>query len=172
MAFEQTGSSMNFFAAERTDRIAFGHSFPASWFQSVNSAVLLLAAPVFAAMWTALARRGREPSTPAKMAAAMLLLGIGFVFMVFGARRSEGGQLVSPFWLVAAYTFHTFGELWLSPIGLSTVTKLSPPQLTSRMMALWFFACWAGRPTSSCSLSCRRWWRAPPWWRWSPLSNG
>jgi POT family proton-dependent oligopeptide transporter len=74
------------------------------------------------------------------MAAAMLLLAIGFVFMVVGARRSEGGHLVSPFWLVAAYTFHTFGELWLSPIGLSTVTKLSPPQLTSRMMALWFFA--------------------------------
>jgi len=140
MAFEQTGSSMNFFAAERTNRVAFGHSFPASWFQSVNSAVLLLAAPVFAAMWTALARRGREPSTAAKMAAAMLLLAVGFVFMVVGARRSEGGHLVSPFWLVAAYTFHTFGELWLSPIGLSTVTKLSPPQLTSRMMALWFFA--------------------------------
>src|SRR6185369_9944024 len=96
MAYEQTGSSMNFFAAERTDRSAFGHSFPASWFQSVNPAVLLLSAPVFAAMWTALARRGREPSTPAKMAAAMMLLGFGFVFMVVGARRSDGGALVSP----------------------------------------------------------------------------
>jgi POT family proton-dependent oligopeptide transporter len=140
MAYEQTGSSMNFFAADRTDRTILGFSIPASWFQSINPAVLLLTAPVFAAMWTALARRGREPSTPAKMAAAMMLLALGFVFMVVGARRSDGGGLVSPLWLVAAYSFHTFGELWLSPIGLSTVTKLAPPQLASRMMALWFFA--------------------------------
>jgi POT family proton-dependent oligopeptide transporter len=140
MAFEQTGSSMNFFAANRTDRSILGYNFPASWFQSVNSAILLVAAPIFAVMWTALARRGREPSTPAKMAAAMLLLAAGFVFMVIGAHRSDGGALVSPLWLVAAYTFHTFGELWLSPIGLSMVTKLAPIRLASLFMALWFFA--------------------------------
>src|SRR6185295_11613860 len=105
MAYEQTGSSMNFFAADHTDRLVFGHAVPASWFQSVNPAVLLLSAPLFAAMWTALGRRGREPSTPAKMAAAMMLLGLGFVFMVVGARRSDAGALVSPLWLVAAYTF-------------------------------------------------------------------
>ena len=139
-AYEQTGSSMNFFAAERTRRTIFGHPFPAGWFQSVNSAILLLSAPVFAWMWTALARRGREPSTPVKTGAAMFLMAVGFVFMVVGARASDGGALVSPFWLIATYLFHTFAELWLSPIGLSMVTKLAPLKFASLLMGLWFFA--------------------------------
>jgi proton-dependent oligopeptide transporter, POT family len=140
MAFEQTGSSMNFFADQRTDRVVFGYEFPAPWLQSVNSAVLLLAAPAFAALWTWLARRNREPSTPAKMAAALVLMAAGFAVMVVGARRSDGGQLVSPMWLVAAYSLHTFGELCLSPIGLSLVTKLAPIKLVSLLMGVWFFA--------------------------------
>jgi POT family proton-dependent oligopeptide transporter len=139
-AFEQTGSSMNFFAAERTRRMAFGHAFPATWFQSVNSLILLITAPIFAWMWTALARRGREPSTPVKMGAAMFLMAGGFVVMVIGARASDGGMLVSPAWLVVTYALHTFGELWLSPIGLSTVTKLAPVKFVSLLMGLWFFA--------------------------------
>ncbi len=139
-AFEQTGSSMNFFAAERTRRTVFGHAFPATWFQSVNSAILLAAAPVFAWMWTALARRGREPSTPVKMGGAMMLMALGFVVMVVAARASDGGALVSPLWLVATYALHTFGELSLSPIGLSTVTKLAPAKFMSLLMGLWFFA--------------------------------
>jgi proton-dependent oligopeptide transporter, POT family len=139
-AFEQTGSSMNFFAAERTRRVLFGYAFPATWFQSVNSAIILAAAPIFAWMWTALARRGREPSTPVKMGAALILMGLGFVVMVGGARASEGGFLVSPAWLVVTYALHTFGELWLSPIGLSTVSKLAPVRFTSLLMGLWFFS--------------------------------
>ena len=139
-AFEQTGSSMNFFAAERTRRVILGHPFPATWFQSVNSAILLLSAPIFAWMWTALARRGREPTTPVKMGAAMMLMALGFVVMVVGARASDGGALVSPMWLIVTYAFHTFGELWLSPIGLSTVTKLAPHKYVSMLMGLWFFA--------------------------------
>jgi len=139
-AYEQTGSSMNFFAAERTRRAFLGHSYPASWFQSVNPAILLMTAPFFAWMWTALARRGREPSTPVKMGAALMLMAIGFLIMTVGARLSDGGALVSPMWLVATYAFHTFGELWLSPIGLSTVTKLAPARLASLMMGFWFFA--------------------------------
>jgi POT family proton-dependent oligopeptide transporter len=138
MAFEQAGSSMNFFADERTNRLVLGFRIPAAWFQSVNSTVLILSAPLFAALWTALARRGREPSTPIKMAVALVLMGIGFVFMVAGARRSDGGALVSPFWLVAAYSFHTFGELCLSPIGLSFVTKLAPFKYASLLMGVWF----------------------------------
>jgi POT family proton-dependent oligopeptide transporter len=137
-AYEQTGSSMNFFAAERTRRLLFGRAFPAGWFQSVNPAILLVTAPIFAATWTALARRGREPSTPAKMAAAMFLMAGGFAVMVLGARASDSGALVSPLWLVGAYALHTFGELCLSPIGLSTVTKLAPPQVASLFMGLWF----------------------------------
>ena len=138
MAFEQAGSSMNFFADERTNRLVLGFRIPAAWFQSVNSTVLILSAPLFAALWTALARRGREPSTPIKMAVALVMMGVGFVFMVAGARRSDGGALVSPLWLVAAYSFHTFGELCLSPIGLSFVTKLAPLKYASLLMGVWF----------------------------------
>jgi POT family proton-dependent oligopeptide transporter len=136
-AYEQTGSSMNFFAAERTRRVLFGHAFPAGWFQSVNPAILLATAPIFAAAWTALARRGREPSTPAKMAAAMFLMAGGFGVLVVGARASDRGGLVSPLWLTGAYAMHTFGELCLSPIGLSTVTKLAPARVASLFMGLW-----------------------------------
>jgi POT family proton-dependent oligopeptide transporter len=140
MAFEQAGSSMNLFAADRTDRVVLGHRFPASWFQSVNPVVILLFAPVFAALWTYLGGRGKEPSTPAKMVAAMVLLAIGFVFMVLGAHASDGGALVSPFWLMAAYAFHTWAELCLSPVGLSLVTKLAPLKYASLFMGLWFVA--------------------------------
>jgi POT family proton-dependent oligopeptide transporter len=140
MAFEQAASSMNFFAEQRTDRMLGTFKLPASWFQSINSAVLIGTAPFFAALWTWLARRKREPSTPAKMTAAMVLVGVGFLFMVEGARRSDHGALVSPLWLVAAYSFHTFGELCLSPIGLSFVTKLAPGKIVAFMMGVWFFA--------------------------------
>jgi POT family proton-dependent oligopeptide transporter len=140
MAFEQAASSMNFFAEERTQRLLWGFKIPAAWFQSINSAVLIATAPLFAALWTGLARRGKEPSTPAKMTAAMVLVGIGFVFMVLGALGSDRGALVSPLWLVAAYSFHTFGELCLSPIGLSFVSKLAPAKFMSLLMGVWFFA--------------------------------
>ena len=140
MGFEQTASSLNFFAQNRTDRIVGGFEIPAPWFQSVNPAVLMLAAPFFAALWTWLARRRREPSTPAKMALGLALMSLGFVFMVLGARRGASGALVSPWWLIAAYTFHTFGELCLSPIGLSFVTKLAPVRMVALLMGLWFFA--------------------------------
>jgi POT family proton-dependent oligopeptide transporter len=140
MAFEQASTSMNFFAQDRTDRMLGAFQIPAGWFQSVNAVVLVLTAPLFAALWTSLARRRREPSTPTKMAIALVLVGIGFVFMVIGARRAEGGVLVSPFWLFAAYSFHTFGELCLSPIGLSFVTKLAPTRMVALLMGVWFFA--------------------------------
>jgi POT family proton-dependent oligopeptide transporter len=100
----------------------------------------VIAAPFFAALWTWLGRRNREPSTPMKMAFGLALVGVGFVLMVFGALRSEGGAHVSWFWLFAAYSFHTFGELCLSPIGLSFVTKVSPTRMVARLMGVWFFA--------------------------------
>jgi proton-dependent oligopeptide transporter, POT family len=139
-AFEQAGSSMNLFAAERT-RLALGSfTIPAAWFQSVNPAVILLFAPVFAVIWDRLALAGRDPGTPMKMAMGLALVGAGFIFMVVGARASEGGVLVSPVWLVGAYTLHTFGELCLSPIGLALVSRMAPRGHTSVFMGLWFVA--------------------------------
>jgi len=140
MAFEQASTSMNFFAQDRTDRQIGNFMIPAGWFQSINPVVIVIAAPFFAALWTWLGRRNREPSTPLKMALGLALVGVGFVFMVLGALHSEGGAHVSWFWLFAAYSFHTFGELCLSPIGLSFVTKVSPPRMVARLMGVWFFA--------------------------------
>ncbi len=139
-AFEQAGSSMNLFAAEHTKLAYDAFTIPAAWFQSVNPAVILIFAPLFAAMWIALAKRGRDPSTPAKMAGGLVLVGLGFLLLVAGARLSDAGALVSPGWLLGAYTLHTFGELCLSPIGLSLVSRLAPPRHTSVFMGLWFVA--------------------------------
>jgi POT family proton-dependent oligopeptide transporter len=148
MAFEQASTSLNFFAQDRTDRSVGGFVVPAGWFQSINAVVLVVAAPFFAALWTSLGRRGHEPSTPMKMAVGLILVGVGYVFMVAGARRAEGGTHVSPFWLFAAYSFHTFGELCLSPIGLSFVTKVAPTRMVASVMGIWFFAIALGEFTA------------------------
>jgi POT family proton-dependent oligopeptide transporter len=140
VAFEQAGSSMNLFAAERTQLSFSGHAIPPAWFQSVNPATILVFAPIFSAMWVALGRRGRDPSTPAKMAGGLALLGGGFVLLVAGARLSDAGALVSPGWLLGAYVLHTYGELCLSPIGLSMVTRMAPRKHVSLFMGLWFVA--------------------------------
>lgn len=140
MAFEQAGSSMNFFAEEHTQRTFLGFRILASQYQSVNSICVLLLAPVFAWIWTRLAARGRAPSTPVQFAIALWLLGSGFVVLVIGARLADGGVRVSPLWLIATYFLHTCGELCLSPVGLSMVTKLAPARFASVMMGAWFFS--------------------------------
>ena len=139
-AFEQAGSSMNLFADEHTRRTFFGWQMPAPWFQSINALTIMICAPIFAGLWTRLAARGREPSTPHKFVAALVLVSLGFAIMVVGARGAVGGVKVSPLWLVGAYVFHTWGELCLSPVGLSMVTKLAPAKFGSMMMGLWFFS--------------------------------
>ena len=139
-AYEQTGSSMNLFADKYTNLEIGGFRTPSSWFQSVNPFVILLFAPLFAMLWGRLGRAGREPSTALKMAMGLFLLGIGFLFMVEGGRRADAGTLVSPMWLVLAYTFHTWGELCLSPVGLSYVTKVAPWRFASLLMGVWFLA--------------------------------
>jgi proton-dependent oligopeptide transporter, POT family len=106
----------------------------------VNPAAILIFAPVFAGLWTSLGRKGREPSTALKMVLGLALLATGFLFMVIGGARADTGVLVSPFWLVAAYTFHTLGELCLSPVGLSYVTKVAPVRFASLLMGVWFLA--------------------------------
>jgi POT family proton-dependent oligopeptide transporter len=139
-AYEQAGSSMNLFADKFTDLTAFGWAFPSSWFQSVNAIFIVMFGPLFAALWVGLARRGREPSTPFKMVLGLALLGVGFLFLVVGGGRADGGVRVSPLWLVLAYAFHTFGELCLSPVGLSYVTKIAPARFASLLMGSWYLA--------------------------------
>ncbi|MBI5070321.1 MAG: peptide MFS transporter [Deltaproteobacteria bacterium] len=139
-AYEQSGSSMNLFADRNTDLRVGGLEVPSSWLQSVNALAILVFASPFAALWTALGRRGKEPSTALKMVLGLFLLGVGFLFMVEGGRRADQGALVSPLWLVGAYLFHTFGELCLSPVGLSYVSKVAPPRFGGLLMGAWFLA--------------------------------
>jgi POT family proton-dependent oligopeptide transporter len=141
-AFEQAGSSMNVFAAQSTDRTLWGllaEPFPATWYQSVNPAAVILFAPVFAWLWLVLARRGLEPSTPVKFALGLWLLGLAFIAMVLGAIETRDGGLAGAHWLLITFVVYTWGELCLSPVGLSMVTKLSPAHLQSLMMGVWFF---------------------------------
>jgi POT family proton-dependent oligopeptide transporter len=138
--FEQAGSSFNLFARELTERTILGWQVPASFFQSINALFVISLAPVFAWLWVRLSKRGAEPSSPAKFAIGLTLLGLGFVVMVGAALASAGGTRVSPMWLVLTYLLHTLGELSLSPVGLSTVTKLAPHRQVGQMMGVWFMA--------------------------------
>lgn len=139
-AFEQAGSTLNVFAKESTNRMIGGWEFPASYLQSVNPLAILLFAPVFAAIWLYLEKQNRDLSTPMKFAAGQYLLGLAFIAMVFGAMQARDGGLASPMYLFVFYVVVTWGELCLSPVGLSMVTKLSPVRLQSLMMGLWFFS--------------------------------
>jgi POT family proton-dependent oligopeptide transporter len=138
--FEQAGSSMNLFAADFTRRNLFGWEFPAGWFLSVNAILVLIFAPAFSWLWLALARRGTQPSLAGKFAAGLLLLACGFLVMHFGSRFALAEGKVSPGWLLAAYLLLTWGELTLSPVGLSAVTKLAPARLATQAIGIWFLA--------------------------------
>jgi POT family proton-dependent oligopeptide transporter len=139
--FEQAGSSLNLFAQRLTDRHLFGWDMPASFLQSVNPILIIALAPVFAWLWVALSKRNVEPSAPAKFSLGLILLGLGFGVMVLAAIRTVGQtQQVGPHWLVLTYLFHTCGELCLSPVGLSTVTKLAPHRKVGQMMGIWFMS--------------------------------
>ena len=139
-AFEQAGTSMSVFAAKMTDRTLFGFEFPATWYQAVNPAAILVFAPVFAWLWVWLDRRQLNPSTPLKFSLGLFLLGIAFIAMVFGAMRADSDGLAGPHWLLMTYVIYTWGELCLSPVGLSMVTKLTPPAWQSLMMGVWFLS--------------------------------
>src|SRR5882672_10177355 len=142
-AFEQAPTSLNLFARDFTDRKLWGFEIPATWFQSVNSFFIFLCAPFFAAIWVGMAKRGRELSSPAKFAMGLFFAGLGFVVMIFASYMvlsSNGAIKVSPWWLVVSYFFQTLGELCLSPVGLSSMTKLSPRKYVGQMMGIWFLA--------------------------------
>lgn len=138
--FEQAGSSMNLFADRAVDRRLFGVDVPAASLQSINPVFIVLLAPLFAAGWTALSRSGLDPSAPAKFGLGIIQAGLGFLALAWGiASASEDGSVAFS-WLVLAYLLHTTGELCLSPVGLSTVTKLSVPRIVGFMMGGWFLA--------------------------------
>lgn len=137
-AFEQAGSSLNLFADRMTRLTVFGWSFPSTWFQSLNSAFLIILAPVFAWIWIRLG--SHEPSSPAKFTFGLFFVGLGFLLLVPAASIAERGTPVSPMWLVGVYLLHTIGELSLSPVGLSVVTKLAPMRVVGLMMGVWFLA--------------------------------
>jgi len=140
MAYEQAGSSMNLFADRHTNLSIGSFSFPSSWFQAVNPLFILIFAPLFASLWVRLGRRGKEPSTALKMVIGLALLGTGFLFMVAGGKIADTGVKVSALWLTMAYAFSTWGELSLSPVGLSYVTKVAPVRFASLLMGVWFLA--------------------------------
>lgn len=137
--FGQAGSSLNLFTDRWIDRKLFGFQVPASVFQSVNALFIICLAPLFSILWGWLAARGWEPSTPLKFALAIVQVGLGFFILVFGAELAQGNS-VGLIWLVLIYLLHTTGELCLSPVGLSMVTKLSVSRVVGMMMGVWFLA--------------------------------
>lgn len=138
--FEQSGSSFNLFAVRYTDRSIFGLEMPASWLQATNALFIITLAPFFAALWVRLGARNLSPSSPVKFAIGIILLGLGFGVMAIAAELVVQGDMVLPTWLVLTYLLHTMGELCLSPIGLSLVTKLAPRNFSAQMMGFWFMS--------------------------------
>ncbi|MGE5205624.1 MAG: peptide MFS transporter [Chlamydiota bacterium] len=134
-AFEQAGSSLNLFGERNTNRVVLGYQFPAAWFQFVQPAFVIILAPVFAWLWLALGKR--EPSSPAKFSLGLFLGGAAFALMMLAA---SSGVIVSPMWLVGCYLLQTLGELSLSPVGLSAMTKLAPARAGGFVMGIWFLA--------------------------------
>ncbi|MFN2637061.1 MAG: peptide MFS transporter [Gemmatimonadaceae bacterium] len=142
-AFEQAPTSLNLFARDFTNRVVFGWEMPTLWLQSANSVFVIALAPVFAVIWVAMGKRGQNPSSITKFAFGLLFAGFGFLVMLWAANIviSGGGNVrVSPWWLVLSYLFQTVGELSLSPVGLSSMTKLAPVKFKGQMMGVWFMA--------------------------------
>jgi POT family proton-dependent oligopeptide transporter len=137
-SFEQAGSTLNLFADEKTRNEIFGMAFPSSWFQSVNSIWLIALAPLFSMLWVKMS--DREPSVPAKFALGLLFVGLGFLLLVPPAASADAGLRVSPMWLLFTYLLHTIGELCLSPVGLSAMTKLAPARFAGVIMGVFFMS--------------------------------
>lgn len=136
--FEQAGSSLTLFADRMTGNNFLGMEFPSSWYQTLNPIYIILLAPVFSWMWIKLG--DKQPSSPGKFSLGLVGVGLGFVVMVIAAQQVAGGNLVSPGWLIATYLLHTLGELCLSPVGLSVMTKLAPQKIGGQIMGVWFLA--------------------------------
>jgi proton-dependent oligopeptide transporter, POT family len=138
--YQQQGASFNLFAARYTDLRILGWNMPPGVLQAVNPLFVITLAGVFAALWLALGRRGRDLPAAAKFGAGLMLLGAGFLVIYFAARHVLAGILVLPTWLVCTYFLHTCGELCLSPVGLSSMSKLVPPRFVGQAMGMWFLS--------------------------------
>jgi len=141
-SFEQAGSTLNLFADEKTDNQLFGLPFPSTWFQSLNSIFLIALAPLFGWLWIKLGPR--EPSVPAKFVLGLVFVGAGFLTLMPAAVLAQSGAKVTPLWLTLTYLLHTIGELCLSPVGLSAMTKLAPAKVVGVIMGVWFLAASVG----------------------------
>jgi proton-dependent oligopeptide transporter, POT family len=142
-AFEQAPTSLNLFARDFTERTMFGWEIPVTWFQSFNAIFIILLSPVFAALWTTLGRKKRDISSPVKFSLGLAFAGLGFLLMIPAANlivSGGGAAKVGAWWLIGSYFFQTVGELCLSPVGLSSMTKLSPRRYVGQMMGIWFLA--------------------------------
>jgi POT family proton-dependent oligopeptide transporter len=139
-AFEQAGASLTFFADEQTNRNIFGFLMPASWFNSFNAIFIVIFAPLFSWLWVKLNKSKKEPSAPRKQAWGLLLLAIGYIWIAFFVKSVTPGAKITIMALTGLYLLHTWGELCLSPIGLSMVNKLAPARFASLLMGVWFLA--------------------------------
>ena len=137
MTYEQAGSSLTLFADRLTRTTVFGWQYPSSWFQSVPAIFVIILAPMFAWVWQRMGER--QPSSPGKFTVGLIFAGVAFVLVTIAAMLTGGGR-VSPLWLIGVYFLQTMGELCLSPVGLSTVTKLSPARTVGLMMGVWFLS--------------------------------
>lgn len=146
--FEQAGSSLNLYTDREVDRTFMGQNVPASVFQSLNAMYIIVLGPVFAALWVYLGKRGRDPSAPAKFGLGVIQLGLGFLILVWGA-NSAGTNLTPVVFIFLIYLLHTTGELCLSPVGLSAMTRLSVPKMAGLVMGAWFLASGAGNFAAS-----------------------
>ncbi len=139
--FEQAGSTLNLFANDYTDRILLGYEIPPGWLQNFNPFFIIVLAPIFGALWIKLAAKNLNPSTPLKFGFGLILMGLGFLVMVFAAKAAavaSGGASMT--FLILTYFLHSSGELTLSPVGLSATTKLAPKAYSGQMMGIWFVA--------------------------------
>ena len=147
-SYEQAGSSLSLFAERSTDRHIFGFEFPASWFQFVQPVFVILLAPVFAWVWLAMNRRRIEPSSPGKFSMGLLWAGLAIAILVPASLMAAHGAQVSYWWLTGTYFMQTIGELCLSPVGLSAMTKLAPERAAGFMMGIWFLSISIGNWTA------------------------
>jgi POT family proton-dependent oligopeptide transporter len=144
-AFEQAGSTLTLFADRNTDNSIFSWTFPVTWWQSINAWFIILLTPVFAWLWVYMKKKNMALSIPFKFAIGLLLVGVGFLILVPAAMKIEAtGTRVGVIWLLSLYMVHTVAELFLSPVGLSAMTKLAPQRIVGQMMGIWFLGAATG----------------------------